>query len=118
MEKKNQKIFIPLLNDNGENSEPSLHFGHAPYFGLYNFFNKELIITKNNLDHNSLDKSPVDQIVENMNPTIVFAQDMGGRAIDLFTEKNIVLKTGPYKTVKEIIDNFDNLKKLDNSCGH
>ncbi len=115
---QNQRLFIPLLNDNGINSEISLHFGHAPYFGLYDFNSKELKIIKNNLDHSSPDKSPVDQIVESMNPTIVFAEDMGMRAINLFAENNIEIKAGPYKIVKEVLDNFDNLKKLDNSCGH
>ncbi len=118
MDNQSQRLFIPLLSNEGENSEVSLHFGHAPYFGLYDFNNKDLKIIENNLDHGNVEKSPVDQIIENMNPTVVFAQDMGGRALELFTKNNIELRSGPYKIVKEIIDNFDNLKKLDTSCGH
>jgi predicted Fe-Mo cluster-binding NifX family protein len=114
----NQRLFLPLLSDNGKNSEVSFHFGHAPYFGLYDFENKYLEIIKNNLDHGNAEKSPVDQIIESMNPTVVFAQDIGMRAINLFRENKIDLKTGPYKTVKEIVYNFDKLESLNNSCGH
>jgi len=113
-----QKIFIPLLNNNGEDSEISLHFGHAPYFGLYNADAKELTIKKNKLDHSNAQKNPVEQIMENANPDIVFAQDIGQRAIMLFKEKNVKLKTGRYKTVKELIENVENLENLKNDCGH
>ena len=118
MKNQTQRLFIPLLNDKGMDSEVSLHFGHAPYFGLYDFKNKELKVSENKLDHGNIEKSPVDQIIENMNPTVVFAEDMGGRAINLFAKNNIELKAGSYKIVKEVINNFDNLKKLNNSCGH
>ena len=113
-----QKIFIPLLNNNGEDSEISLHFGHAPYFGLYNADTKKLIIKENKLDHSDTQKSPVEQIMESANPDIVFARDIGQRAIMLFQEKNIKLKTGSYKTIKELIENVENLEDLKSGCGH
>ena len=113
-----KKIFIPLLNNNKENSEISLHFGHAPYFGLYNLNTKEVVVKENKLDHGDSQKSPVDQIIENANPQIVFARDMGQRAIMLFKEKNIKLKTGPYKILKEVIENIENLEDLNKDCGH
>ncbi|MEA1963160.1 MAG: NifB/NifX family molybdenum-iron cluster-binding protein [Patescibacteria group bacterium] len=113
-----QKIFIPLLNNNGEDSEISLHFGHAPYFGLYSADTKELIIKENKLDHNDARKSPVEQIIESANPDIVFARDIGQRAMMLFQEKNIKLKTGRCKTVKELIENVESLEDLKSGCGH
>lgn len=114
----NQRIFIPLMDDNGKSSEISLHFGHAPFFGLYNVASKNLTITENKLDHNNPDTTPVNQIVEQVDPSVVFAQDMGARAISLFKEKNITLKTGPYKTVNEVIDNIDKLEDLTKGCDH
>ena len=112
------RIFIPLMDDNGEDSEISLHFGHAPYFGLYDASVKKLTIKENKLDHSDSNKSPVDQVIEAVDPTIIFVQDMGRRAVDLFTAKNILLKTGPYKTVGEMINNVDKLEDLTKNCGH
>ena len=112
------RIFIPLMDDRGEDSEISLHFGHAPYFGLFDASVGELTIKENKLDHGNPNKSPVDQVIEAVDPTVVFAQDMGARAVDLFTAKNIALKTGPYRSAREIIDNIDKLEDLVGSCGH
>jgi len=113
-----ETIFVPLINNEGQNSKISEHFGHAPYFALYDLTKKKLIIKENKLDHANRQKTPVDQIIEIADPSIVFAQGMGSRAINLFTEKNIALKTGPYKILKEVIENIENLDALDNSCGH
>ena len=113
-----KNLFIPLMNDDGEKSEISLHFGHAPYFGLYNLETKKVVIKKNDLSHNDVNKTPVDQIVDMANPAIVFAQDMGQRAITLFKEKNIKLKTGPYKILGEVVQNIEKLEELSSSCSH
>ena len=113
-----EKIFFPLLDNNGEDSKISEHFGHAPFFGLYNVEQKTLDITKNDLDHTDPDQSPIDQIQKAVNPTTIFAKGIGGRAIDLIKEKGLKLKTGNYSTVKEVINNLDNLSSQSTSCGH
>ena len=113
-----ERIFFPLLDNKGMESEISGHFGHAPFFGIYDTGTKKLEIIENKLEHTDPNKSPVDQIVEIANPTTVFAQGIGGRAIGLFQEKGVCLKTGPYNTVKEAIDNIDKLEDLTQSCGH
>jgi hypothetical protein len=43
---------------------------------------------------------------------------MGSRAISLFMEKNIILKTGSFKTVKEVIENINSLNDLTKGCSH
>ena len=113
-----EKIFFPLLDNNGEDSKISEHFGHAPFFGLYNVEQKTLDITKNDLDHTDPNQSPIDQIQKAVNPTTIFAKGIGGRAIDLIKEKGLKLKTGNYSTVKEVINNLDNLSSQSTSCGH
>ncbi|MBW2981541.1 hypothetical protein KY343_01545 [Candidatus Woesearchaeota archaeon] len=117
-ESKGERIFFPLLDNNGEDSEISPHFGHAPFFGVYDTDKKELKITENNLDHTDPTKSPIDQIEEAVNPTTIFAQGIGGRAISIIAEKGLKLKTGPYNTVKEVMKNLDKLEDLTESCGH
>ncbi len=113
-----ERIFFPLLDNNGLDSEISEHFGHAPFFGIYNVEKKELNIIENNLDHTNPEKSPIDQIEEAVNPTTIFAKGIGGRAINIVQEKKISLKTGNYSTVKEVVENLDKLQNLTNGCGH
>ncbi len=115
---RGERIFFPLLEDNGINSRISQHFGHAPFFGLYDTDTKEFLVKENVLDHADPSKSPVDQIVEAVNPTTVFALGIGTRAITLFNEKGICLKTGPYETVKDAVANLDKLEEQSSSCGH
>ena len=113
-----ERIFFPLLNDNGLNSNISEHFGYAPFFGIYDVEKKELKIIENNLNHADQGKSPIDQIEETFNPTTIFAKGIGGRAMGIIEEKGIALKTGPYNTVKEIIENLEKLEDLTQNCGH
>ena len=115
---KKEEIFFPVLDNNATDSEISSHFGHAPFFGLYNTKTKEFSITENTLDHVDPNKSPVDQIVEAVAPTTVYAQGIGERAIKLFNERGIKLKTGPYNIVKDAIENLDKLEELNSGCGH
>ena len=117
-QKSGERIFFPLLDNNGENSKISPHFGHAPFFGIYDVEKKELKIIDNNLDHTDPAKSPIDQIEEAVDPTTFFAKGIGGRAIQLIAEKGMTLKTGPFDTVKEVIENWDKLEDQTQSCGH
>jgi predicted Fe-Mo cluster-binding NifX family protein len=114
----NERIFFPLLNDDGLNSEISQHFGHAPFFGLYDVNKKELKILANDLNHTDPMKSPIDQIEETVNPTTIFAKGIGARAIELINKKGLKLRTGDYSNVKEAIENLDNLKDQISDCGH
>ncbi len=117
-ESKEERIFFPLLDNNGEDSEISTHFGHAPFFGVYDIEKKELKIIENDLDHTDPTKSPIDQIEEAVNPTTIFAKGIGGRAINIIAQKGLSLKTGDYNTVKEVIENIGKLEDQTKSCGH
>ena len=111
------KLLIAVDEDKGENSKLSEHFGHCPYFVIYETNTKEITIMKNKLEHSNPNVSPVDQIM-NFNPDIVFTLGIGQRAIKLFNEKGVKLRTGKYETVKEVIENIDALKELDSGCNH
>jgi hypothetical protein len=43
---KSERIFIPLLNNKGMNSEVSGHFGHAPFFAIYDTKTKKIEIVR------------------------------------------------------------------------
>ncbi len=113
-----ERIFFPLLDDNGMDSRISPHFGHAPFFGLFDTKTGGFTITGNTLSHDDPDKSPVDQIVESVNPTTVFAQGIGARAKMLFSEKGISIKTGLFENVRDAVDNLDKLAEQKSDCGH
>lgn len=113
-----ERVFFPLLDDNGMDSKISDHFGHAPFFGVYEAEKKKLEIIPNDLDHADPSKSPIDQIEEAVSPTTIFAKGIGGRAIAIIKEKGLKLKTGDYDTVKDAIDNLDKLGDQVASCGH
>jgi predicted Fe-Mo cluster-binding NifX family protein len=113
-----ERIFFPLLDDNGMDSRISPHFGHAPFFGLFDTKTGEFTITGNTLRHDDPGKSPVDQIIDAVNPTSVFSQGIGARAVMLFNKRGISLKTGPYENVRDAVGNLDKLAEQTSDCGH
>ncbi len=110
------KLLIPVLEDKKFESEISEHFGQASLFALFNSKTKELKIVKQIIDHSS-NLTPVDQITV-LGFDAVYVLGIGGRAIKLFREKGIKLKTGKFRTVKEVVENLDKLKELKEGCGH
>jgi len=115
---KAEKVFFPLLDKNGEDSEISEHFGHAPFFGIYDVQKKELDIIKNDLNHTDPTKSPIDQIEDAVHPTTIFAKGIGSRAINIIADKGLLLKTGNYRTVGEAIKNLDKMEDQTRGCEH
>jgi predicted Fe-Mo cluster-binding NifX family protein len=113
-----ERIFFPLLDDKSIDSKISEHFGHAPFFGVYDVKTKKLRIVPNDLDHTNPNKSPIDQIEDTVHPTTIFAKGIGGRAVGIIQQKGWQLKTGDYETVKEVIENLDRLEDQTQDCGH
>jgi len=113
-----QKILFPLLDNNGMESMISEHFGHAPFFGVYDTGSKELKVIDNVLDHGNPGSSPVDQITESVAPTMVYTLGIGARAITLFNEKGVCVRTGAFRKVREVIDNLDKLEDKSDGCRH
>lgn len=115
-ESDNKKIYFPILDNNGLDSLISEHFGHCPFVGIYDTKDRVLSVSKNELDHSNMNKSPVDQVMDNFAPDIVIAKGMGSRARTLFNEKKVPVKTGNFKTVREFIENKNNLEFLNEDC--
>ena len=115
--RKKMRILIAINENEGIDSKLSEHFGHCPYFAIYDKEKKEIEIVENKIEHNNPNITPVDQVMK-FNPDSVFTLGIGGRAIGLFNKKNVDLRTGEYKVVKEVIENIDNLKKLNSGCEH
>ena len=111
------KLLIATNNNNGIYSKLSEHFGHCLYFAIYETNTKKLKFVENIIDHSNTALTPVAQIMK-LNPNIVFSLGIGKRALNLFDEKGVIVKTGNFKTIKEIISNFNQLIDLTNGCNH
>jgi predicted Fe-Mo cluster-binding NifX family protein len=109
------KILIALNNNKELESDLSEHFGHCAYFAIYDYITKEINYFKNDIDHNNISQSPVDQVIK-YNIDTVFTLGIGRKAINLFLEKNIKLKKGNFKKLYEVIENINNLEDLNESC--
>jgi len=111
------KLLVAIDENKELNSKLSAHFGHCPFFAIYETDSEKLEIIKNKIDQSNQSLTPVDQIM-NFKPNIVFSLGIGQRAIKLFNEKNVKIKTGDFETLKQVIENIDNLKELEQSCEH
>ena len=111
------KLLVALNNNNGVYSKLSEHFGHCLYFAVYETDTKELKFVENIIDHSDASSTPVDQIMK-FNPDAVFSLGIGKRAINLFADKNISLKTGNFKILKDVLGNADSLEDLSEGCDH
>lgn len=110
-------LIIAIDENKGINSSISEHFGHCPFFVIYDVDSRKLQIIKNEIDHSNVNMTPVDQIMK-FKPNIIFSKGMGKRAIDLFNKKGVGVRTGNYKTVLEVINNMNNLNKLSEGCSY
>ncbi len=111
------RILIAINENKGINSKLSEHFGHCPYFAIYETSSSKIKIIENKLNHLNPFSSPIDQI-KKLNPDTIFSLGMGKKAIELCEKKGIKVKTGNYKTVKEVLENLEKLQDLKLDCGH
>ena len=109
------KILIPVLENRGKESRVSPHFGRAPYFAFYDSETDKLEIIENKSEHFGGMGRPAENMLK-YKPDVVFAVGMGPRAIDLFRSNDVMIETGEYNTVEDIIKNKDKLKELEEAC--
>jgi predicted Fe-Mo cluster-binding NifX family protein len=108
------RIAIPVSGNDGELSIVAEHFGHVRFMAIYDSKTKGLEMVGVQKTDGC---SPVSAI-ENLSIDAIYCFGMGMRAISLCKEKGIELKTGKFRTVKDVINNLDKLKELKESCGH
>ncbi|HDS11492.1 MAG TPA: hypothetical protein ENN77_01160 [Candidatus Wirthbacteria bacterium] len=109
------KILIPVLEDQGMASPVSEHFGSAPYWAIYQAEDQSLVIEKNMSEHGGGGCQAVDEIVSKK-PDILFCLGMGMKAIEKCHLQGVIVKTGPYQTVQQVVDNLDNLQQFAGGC--
>ena len=128
------RIGIPILKDEGLDSEVSGHFGHAEFFMIVDLKevqeNKvvrdadvdslvnELKVVSNLVEHACA--SIVDLIMSS-NVDMLIVEGIGGRPFQLFKQNGVKIFSGGFGTIKEVIRDYLNgmLHELQaGSCGH
>ena len=112
------KLLISINNNNGAYSILSEHFGNCLYFAIYDTETTSLEITKNDINHSDKSLTPVDQVINQFNPGMVFSLAIGQKALKLFENRSIKVKTGKFRIVKDVIDDLDKLIDLGVTCSH
>ena len=110
-------ILIPLIDNNSYNSKVSIHFGSCSYFGIYNNNLKTLNIIENKINPKNKNIPPIENILKK-DINCIFCIQIGQKAKEILTKKNIKLKTGNYKIISEVIKNINNLNDNINICNH
>ena len=102
------KIAIPVLQNQGEDSPISEHFGHAPFFAFVEKQDKgdyAITIIPNPLeDHGPGD---IPNYLAQQNVTMLIARGIGGRAISFFNQLGIQVIRGASGTVREILTQLE-----------
>ena len=101
------RIAIPCTNDNGLESEISMHFGRSAYYTFIDIEGDKIkkfeVLPVPFAEHGPGDL-PI--FVKQNGGDIVIAYGMGGRAVDFFNQLEIEVVTGASGTVKEALDAF------------
>ncbi len=111
------KVLFPLNEKAGMESSICEHFGHAPFFGVYDTSTKELHIEPNTLDH-SANISPIDQLQQTFDFDCLFCKHIGQRALMILDQKGIKTCTGDHQTIAEVFEQPESVSTHVQDCGH
>lgn len=128
------RVGIPILRENGLDSEISGHFGQAPYFIIVELEKREEkgIIRDDDIKSIVIDYSIIRNLAEHAcgslvdllmsnKVDIVIVEGIGGRPFQLFKQNGVKIFAGAFGTIIEVLRDFLNglLQELQaGSCGH
>jgi predicted Fe-Mo cluster-binding NifX family protein len=108
------RIAMPIFDNKGKESEIAEHFGHVQYLAIYDSEKKDLSF----VDVKNIEGCAPVESLEGHDVNAIYCFGMGMRAMEKCRNLNIKLKTGPFSTVKEVIENLNKIQDLQESCGH
>lgn len=101
------KIAIPVLENNGEQSNISEHFGHAPFFAFVELGeNKEYSVQIEVNPLSSHGPGDIPRYVSEKGAKILIARGIGGRAIDFFNQFGIEVIRGASGNIEQIMQSL------------
>ncbi|ANQ53666.1 dinitrogenase iron-molybdenum cofactor biosynthesis protein [Thermosipho affectus] len=100
-------IAIPVIENKGEDSIISEHFGHAPYFAF-------IKVNENKIEEIKIEKNPYEEHGPGMIPEyihkngakVLIVRGIGARAISFFEQYGIKVIRGASGSIKEIVTSF------------
>lgn len=118
------KIFIPVLEENGLNSQISAHFGRTPILAIIDEENKEIkdLSFKNITGKHAGGHETLGQILLGSEADLLIAGNMGPKAVQMLENSNIKVLTGADGTVNDTFNLWKNgnldIAKEDNCANH
>jgi len=104
---REMRIAIPCSNNNGLESEISMHFGRSPYYAFVDVEGDEIksfeVVPVPFAEHGPGD---LPNFVKENGGDVVISYGMGGRAVDFFNQLNIEVVTGASGNVKDAVESF------------
>ncbi len=129
------RVSIPIMVDNGLNSEISAHFGQSAFFLIIDLDSNKVnkrIYREEDIDELVLSISAERNLAEHacasladlltgLNVEILLVEGIGGRPFQLLKENGVKIFAGAYGSIREILRDFLNgmLQELESaSCNH
>jgi predicted Fe-Mo cluster-binding NifX family protein len=101
------KLAIPVLENKGDQSPISEHFGHADYFAFaeINDGNYEINVIENPMAETH-EPGQIPYFMKENNVDVMVVRGIGGRAIQFFSDLGIQIYRGASGSVKEIVEEY------------
>ncbi len=110
------KLAMPIVSDQGLDSEVSEHFGRSECFLIYDTSTG----TFNVLDFRKDEEgtcSPA-RFLMNLGVDALYVLGIGFRAREMLEMAGIRVKTGPFTRVRDVIEHLDELEDFRGGCVH
>lgn len=119
----NERIVIPVSEEQGIDSRLSQHFGRAPFYAIIDLDENGKIIGSgtiaNTSEHFGGVGLPPDRILQ-LRPKALVTYGLGSKALRIFQEANVAVLRTEVDTVREVVNayNNDELQELTQGCHH
>jgi predicted Fe-Mo cluster-binding NifX family protein len=107
------RIAMPIFENKEKESEIAEHFGHVQFLAVYDSEKNELKM----IDVKNVQGCAPVESLKGHGVDAIYCFGMGMKAMEMCKQLNISLKTGQFKTVKEVIENINKLEDMTESCG-
>lgn len=116
-----ERVVVPVIENKGEASRLSPHFGRAPFFAIADFSaegqEKTLTFQSNQSTHFGGQGRPPTQILS-FQPHVIITFGMGPRALSIFQEAGVAVMRATSDTLGQVLTAFvrNELLELTEGC--